>query len=361
MKGIIPTGGRGTRMQPITFSTNKHFIPVGNKPLIFYPIEALADAGIKEIALTYNPGWLDYVKSQLGNGRKWGVKFTYVLQEKPIGLTNIFQVCEEFLDGESFVLHLGDNIFVNGVKKQVRYFNKHKPNALVTKVKVKHGENKRMGVPYLTKGGKLKKYIEKPTNPPNDFGIPGLYFFDRNVFKCFKGKGKIKPSARGELEIGSPYNWLIKHGFDVEVQEYTGKWLDPGKFGDWIESNQYLLDETAESLVESRLSKSVKIEGRVKIGKRCKIKNSKLRGPIAIGDSVTIIDSYIGPFSSISDDCEIDKSHIENSVLMRGVKIKKVKRPIQESLIGAEAQVVTDNGPSASLNLFIGEKSKIIL
>src|SRR3989344_8730034 len=239
MKAIIPTGGRGTRMRPLTFSTNKHFIPVANKPLIFYPIETVASAGIKKIGITYNPGYLEEVKSILGDGSRWALEFDYILQEEPKGLANIFQVCEEYLDGDSFVLHLGDNIFVDGIGSFIDHFEKMKPDGLVAMVH--HRENTRLGVPYFDKDGHLVKYVEKPENPPHDFAIPGLYFFSQVVFDCFK-KDPIKPSQRGEYEISAPYQWLIDHGKKVDVLEYKGKWLDPGKIDDWLSANEYLLE-----------------------------------------------------------------------------------------------------------------------
>ncbi len=353
MKAIIPTGGRGTRMQPLTFSTNKHFIPVANKPLIYYPIEAVAKAGIKDIAITYNPGWLDIVKKHLGDGSNWGVKFTYILQEKPLGLANIFQVCEEYIKGDRFLLHLGDNIFSGGIDEMVKYFEKRKPYGLI--------ENSRLGVPIFDKKGRLMDYLEKPSNPPNEYAIPGIYFFDSVVFKCFKGKDKIKPSERGEYEILEPFKWLIKKNYRVDVIDHKGRWLDPGKFNDWLEANQYLLDQNSDGEIKSRLGKGNSIQGRVSIGKDCKISKSQIRGPVIIGNSVTIKDSYIGPYSSISDGCIIEKSSVENSVLMERVKIIKIKQPLSNSLIGTETEITDINGRINFLELFVGEKSKIRL
>ncbi len=359
MKAIIPTGGRGTRMQPLTFSTNKHFIPLANKPLIFYPIETVAKAGIKELAITYNTGWLEFVRNFLGDGSRWGLSFTYVLQEKPLGLANIFQVCEEYLEGEPFLLHLGDNIFLDGIKREVEYFLKSKANALA--VISHHSENKRMGVPYFDKKGRLVRYVEKPKNPPNDLAVIGVYFFDKNVFRCFRGKDRIRPSERGELEISSPYQWLIDHKFKVETIEYKGKWLDPGKFNDWIEANQILLDlNTARHLYSKPDSRSVLI-GRVSLGKKCKIINSEIRGPSIVGDYVIIKDSYIGPYTSISAGCVIEKSRVENSVLMEGVTIRNVRQPIDNSLIGSGTEVTDINGHTNCLELFVGEKSQVRL
>lgn len=357
MKAIIPTGGRGTRLRPITYSTNKHFVPVANKPLILYPIEAVSKSGIKEIGITYNPGGLEEAQNLLGDGERWGVKITYILQEKPAGLANIVEVCEEFIGGDSFVFHLGDNIFVDGIKELVEKFEESKANALVTMMQVK--DNRRLGVPFFDKDGNFEKYVEKPENPPNNFGIPGLYFFDSNVFKAFKGDDAIGPSERGELEVGSLYNWLMEHGFKVEAMEYKGKWLDPGKFDDWLTTNQYLLDKMLEETMDTEVDESVTLENRVSIGKDCEIVNSHIRGPAVIGDNVIIKDAYIGPYTSISNGCHIERAHIDNSVLMPKVKVLNVVAPIDTSLIGAETEISGDSAPTPSLKFFVGEKSVV--
>lgn len=359
MKAIIPTGGRGTRMRPLTFSTNKHFIPVANKPLIFYPIESVVEAGITDIGITYNPEFLDVVKSELGDGSRWGARFTYILQEKPAGLANIIEVAEEFIGNDKFFLHLGDNIFADGIKEFVDYFNQNDADALVPMVH--HKENRRLGVPYFDEQGHLVKYVEKPENPPHDYAIPGLYFFKPKVYECFRGDDRIQPSARGELEISAPFQWLIDHKFQVDVKEYGGRWLDPGKFDDWIEANQYLLDQKLVAKVESEVDSTSTIENRVSIGKNCQIFNSHIRGPVAVADNVIIKDSFIGPFSSIGKGCEIDKSHVENCVLMDKVKVISVDSPIDMSLIGAESEIRKNDGPTSSVQLFIGEKCSIKL
>lgn len=358
MKAIIPTGGRGTRMRPLTFSSNKHFIPVGNKPLIFYPIETVVDAGIKDICITYNPGGLEEAQTVLGDGERWGVKFSFILQERPSGLANIVQVAQDFIGGDKFVLHLGDNIFADGIKEVVDYFFKNKPNGLVTMVH--HPENKRMGVPYFDDQGRLLKYVEKPENPPHDFAVPGIYFADSNFFKCFR-EDPIKPSKRGEYEIPSAFQWMIDHNLRVDVVEYKGTWLDPGKFDDWIDANQYLLDKNTKSDIQSDLDEKTVIENRVQIGKHCKIKSSHIKGPVIIGDNVEIENSFIGPFTSVSDGCSIISSHLENSVLMKDVAIDNVKNPIDNSLIGTATEIIHTDGSSKSMSFFVGEKCKIKL
>lgn len=344
-------------MQPLTFSANKHFIPVANKPLIFYPIETVVSAGIKEIGITYNPGFLDQVETILGTGEKWGVNFTYILQEKPAGLANIIEVSEQFINEELFLLHLGDNIFVDGIQELVDYFNEKHPVGLVPMVH--HKENTRLGVPYFDDEGRFIKYVEKPRNPPHDFAIPGLYFFDPKVFECFKGEERIKPSERGEYEISAPYQWLLDRNLRVDVLEYKGKWLDPGKFNDWLEANQYLLDKKLEEGNEGEVDENSQLENRVKVGKGSRIINSEVRGPVVIGENVRVENSFIGPFTSIADNCEIVGSKVENTVLMNGVKIISVKYPIDKSLIGTDSEIKNGLEHAHSMSLFIGEKCQI--
>jgi glucose-1-phosphate thymidylyltransferase len=360
MKAIIPTGGMGTRMRPLTFSANKHLIPVANKPLILYPVETIAATGIKDIALTYNPGQLDIMKSFLGDGSQWGVNFTYILQENPRGgLSNIFQVCEEFIDGDSFCMHLGDNIFTEGIKNLADHFRTHKPKGLVGLVH--HPENVRMGVPYFDEKGKLVKYVEKPENPPHDFAIPGIYFFDPIIFECFKGKDKIVPSSRGELEISAAYQWLIDHKHVVDTLEIKGMWLDPGKVQDWLEANSYLLDLNTKTHTESKLDSSVKVVGRVTVGKNCVITNSRLKGPLNIGDNVNITNSTVGPFTSVYNNCIIIDSTITDSVLMESVVIDKVSKNIENSIIGPNSNISQSERSEHYSELLVGELSKILI
>ncbi len=357
MKAIIPTGGMGTRMRPLTFTANKHLIPVANKPLILYPVETLAETGIKEIALTYNPGQLDIIKNFLGDGSKWGVSFTYILQENPRGgLSNIFQVCEQFVNGDSFCMHLGDNIFTDGIKPLYNHFVKNKPKGLVGIVH--HSENTRLGVPYFDEKGQLVKYVEKPENPPHDYAVPGIYFFDNIIYDCFKGDDKIEPSARGELEIASAFQWLLDHNYQVDTKEITGAWLDPGKIDDWLDANLYLLDHNTKLDIKSDLSKDVKIHGRVTIGENCKITDSQIKGPVNIGDNVTITNSSIGAFTSIASNCLIINSKIGDSVVMDSVIIDKVRKPIERSLIGPNSHI-SQNGSEHTSELLVGELSKI--
>lgn len=358
MKAIIPIGGRGTRMRPVTFTANKHFIPVGNKPLIFYPLQTVADAGVKEVAITYNPGQLDYAMEVLGDGSKWGVKIEYILQPKPIGLANIVEVCEHWVGNDKFFLHLGDNIFTDGIRDFVEYFESHDVNGLLPMLR--HPENTRMGVPYFDKKNRLVEYKEKPKNPPHDFAVPGLYFADKNIFKAFKGEHRIRPSERGEFEIPDPFQWLIDNGFTVDVKEYTGVWLDPGKFNDWLDANRYLLDRYAERYVSSTPDTTNVIEGRVTVGENCRITNSTIRGPVNIGDNVVIEDSFIGPYTSIYHKSQILNCDIENSVVMGSVVLKDIPKTIDSSILGPNSEVRLGSNVR-QMKLFLGELSQVKL
>jgi len=357
MKGLITAGGRGTRMRPLTFTTNKHLIPLANKPLLYYAIEEMVEAGIRQIGINYNPGQLDELKSNLAKNNKWGIKFSFILQDRPGGLAHIIQVSQKFLGKGKFVMHLGDNIFYGGIGDLVADFKKSKASGLLTVIE--HRENSRMGVPYFSKKGKLLKVVEKPKRPPNNFAIPGLYFFDDYIFGAFRGKDKIKPSDRGELEITALYNWLLKKKKKVEIGKFKGVWLDPGKVNDWFDSNRFLLDSLVVNGNYPHLPKSVQIEGRVKIGKGCKLKNVLLRGPLIIGDKVTIEDSFIGPYSSVANQVEIIKANIQNSVIMQGVKINSPKKPLDSCLIGERTIVEGNNNLRESLELFLGNDCSI--
>lgn len=354
MKALITAGGKGTRMRPLTFSSNKHLIPLANKPLIFYAIEAIAETGIKEVGINYNPGQKEELEQTLGDGHRWGLRFTYILQEKPLGLAHIVQCCQKFIGKDKFVMHLGDNIFYGGIRPLVDYYQKSKSPGLLTIIH--HPENRRMGVPYFDKGGRLIKCVEKPKRPPHDWAIPGLYFASYHIFECFRGKAAIKPSARGEYEIPSAFQWLIDHGYPIETREFKGIWRDPGKFDDWLDTNQFLLDKLLTNETKSKLQEGVNLEGRVKIGKDCLISNSFLRGPVIIGDNVTIENSFIGPYSSIGDGCQIKKAKIENSILVSNVQINSPSRPIDSSLIGEGTIIEGDPGPAGDVKLFIGNQ-----
>ncbi len=348
MKAIIGAGGRGTRMRPITFSTNKHLIPLANKPLIFYPLETIAASGIKDVGIVYNPGQLAEFQNCLGDGRRWGVKLTYVLQEKPIGLANIIYSARRFIGRDKFLLHL----FHGDIRPLVEKFAASDLDGLLTVVH--HPENRRLGVPFFDKKGRLLRLVEKPANPPHDLAIPGLYFAGQRALDCFRGPEAIEPSARGEYEITDVFQWLIDRHYRVETMVFEGVWRDPGKFDDWLETNRFLLDRLTGSEISSRLGKDVKVTGAVKIGRHCRIKSSVLKGPLVIGDRVCLEDAVIGPHVSIDDDCAIAGSRLANTILMKKVSLDHLSRPLNNSLIGEESRLFGNTQSPKSEEMFVG-------
>jgi glucose-1-phosphate thymidylyltransferase len=255
------------------------------------------------------------------------------------------------------VYHLGDNIFTEGIMRPFNHFVKTKPDALLTMVE--HEENFRLGVPFFDAEGKLEKVVEKPENPPNKFGVPGLYFFNSNVFKAFDGEGKVVPSARGEYEITDLYTYLLHHNYTVEVEEVDGRWMDPGKFGDMIEANTYILSLMKSATISGQVDGQSQLEGLVAVGAGSSIQNSKIVGPTAIGENVMIENCYIGPNVAIDNNCNLRGVTIRNSVIMEETAMTDISMPIVDSLIGKKTQVWEEKQQAVSL--FIGDYCKIRL
>jgi glucose-1-phosphate thymidylyltransferase len=357
MKAIIAAGGKGTRLRPLTFTSNKHLIPIANKPLLLYPIENIVKVGIKEVGIIVNET-RPAVENFLGTGKKWGIKITYINQPEPLGLAHVVKISQKFLGKSPFVYHLGDNIFTKGIKKPFEKFMSSKPDALLTVVE--HEENYRLGVPYF-KNNKLEKIVEKPKTPPNKYGVPGLYFFTHHVFQAFSGKDQIRPSARGEFEIVDLYNYLLRHDFNVEVSELEGEWLDPGKFDDSLLANRLLLDLNTKQYIKGNVDQNSKISGKVNIGKNSQIKNSQIVGPVSIGENVHVEDSFIGPYTSIADNCEIRSATIEYSILMESVDITDVPVRIEGSMIGKDATLLGTKAAIPSYKFTVSDMSLIEL
>lgn len=358
MKAIIAAGGRGTRLRPITFTSNKHLIPIANKPLLLYSVEDIAQTGIKEVGVIVNETRTE-VENLLGDGSKWGFKITYIFQEKPLGLAHIVKISKDFLDGEPFVYHLGDNIFTDGIMRPFKHFVEKNPDALLTIVE--HPENQRLGVPYFDKNGKLIKVVEKPKNPPNKFGVPGLYFFNNRVFEAFEGKDQVKPSSRGEYEITDLYTYMIQHGFRVEVEQIDGWWKDPGKMEDILDANRLILDKFNGHSIEGIVDDQSEMSGDIVVEKGTTIVNSVIRGPVVIGRNCVIENSYIGPFSSIYHGCTIRNAEIENSVLLENASIINISSRVDHSLIGKDAKVSRDSIKPKAFRFLLGDMADVKL
>jgi glucose-1-phosphate thymidylyltransferase len=351
MKGLILSGGKGTRLRPLTFTQAKQLVPVANKPVLFYGIEALKEAGIREIGIVVGET-KDEIKEAVGDGKKWGIEITYIEQEEPLGLAHAVLISEEFLGREPFVMYLGDNILKSGITSLVEEFKKKKPNSLILLTEVPNPQM--FGVAEL-RDGKVVKLVEKPKRPMSNLALVGVYMFDFHIFDAAKS---IKPSWRNELEITDAIQYLVNHGYEVHPHLVSGWWKDTGKIEDILEANRLIL-ETISSEIQGKIDSGSKINGKVIIEKDVLVQNSIIRGPAIIGEETEIIDSYIGPFTSIQRKCRIIRTEIEHSIIMEGSEIMDVGSRIDESLIGREVKIYKCPPKPSAYRFMVGDKSEI--
>jgi glucose-1-phosphate thymidylyltransferase len=351
MKALIASGGRGTRLRPITHTQNKHLIPIANKPILYYAIEAAVGAGIKEIGIVHN-GESQEVPNYVGDGWKWGVKITYIPQSEPGGLAQVVALAEPFIGKEKFVFYLGDNMIVTGLKQFIEKFEKEKCNCLLTLARVKDPE--RFGVPEI-KDGRIVRVEEKPKKPKSEYAVAGIYFYDQHIFEAVRS---LKPSGRGELEISDAHQYLLDHGLKVGYAEITGWWKDTGKPTDLLEANRLVLDNITQR-IEGKVDQNSDVAGKVAVEKGARIVNSKVRGPAIIGRDCLIEDSYIGPYTSIGDRTEVRNSEIEYSILLRDCKVHNVGIRIEGSILGNDVEIVEASGKPQVHRFMIGDQSRV--
>ena len=351
MKALILSGGKGTRLRPITYTGAKQLIPVANKPILFYGIEAIKEAGINDFGIVVGDT-KEEIKNALGDGSKWKIKVTYIEQEAPLGLAHAVKIAQPYLQDTPFIMYLGDNLLKEGVKEFVQKFKDKNPNALILLTPVSNPES--FGVAELDELGRVKKLVEKPKSPKSNLALVGVYLFDENIFKAVKA---IKPSKRCELEITDAIQWLLDKRYTVESHKVSGWWKDTGKPEDVLSANRLIL-ESIEKNIKGEVIDSA-IEGRVIIKEGAKIIKSIIRGPVIIGENTKIINSYIGPFTSINSEVTIEKSEIENSIVMKKSVIKNLQRRIDESLIGREVKIFTSSRKPMVNRFILGERSKV--
>lgn len=351
MKALIASGGRGTRLRPITHTQNKHLIPIANKPILHYAIEAAVDAGIKEIGIVTNAD-SDEVPRAIGDGSRWGAKVTFIPQEEPLGLAHVVKISEPFIGKEKFVFYLGDNMVVGGIKRFIEEFERSGCNCFLTLAKVKDPE--RFGVPEI-KQGKIVRIEEKPKEPRSEYAVAGIYMYDHHIFEAVKN---ITPSERGELEISDAHQYLIDKRYTIGYSEITGWWKDTGKPSDLLEANRLVLDNI-ESKISGDIDKKSVVAGKVIIEKGTKVINSVVRGPVIIGKDCVIENSYIGPFSSIGDNTVIRHSEVEYSIVLTECRILDVKIRIEGSLLGNDVEIVEANGKPHVHRFMIGDQSRV--
>ena len=354
MKSIILCAGKGTRLRPLTHTSAKHLIPIANKPVLFYAIEAIRNCGIKDMGIIIGETGED-IKRELREGSKWGVNISYIEQKEALGLAHAVSVARDFLAEDKFLMYLGDNLLKNGVERYADKFIHGNYNAFVLLTEVDNP--KQFGVAEL-KEGRVIRVVEKPKKPVSNLALIGVYFFDKNVHQAIKN---IKPSARGELEITDAIQCMIDNGYKVGAEVIGGWWKDTGKPEDILEANALILEDIERDVKEECACEDSEILGRVKIGEGVNIVNSKIVGPVIIGNKVKIDDSYIGPFTSLSDGVEVKKSEIEYSVILENTKINNIKGRFHSCLIGKGVEILRSRVLPRSYKFVLGDHSKVEL
>jgi len=351
LKALIASAGRGTRLRPITHTRNKHLIPIANKPMLHYAIEATTSAGIKDIAVVVNAD-SDEVLEAIGDGSRWGAEITYIPQAAPGGLAQVVALAEPFIGKDKFIFYLGDNMVVGGLRRYIDEFESSDCNCYLTLARVKDPE--RFGVPEI-KNGRIVSVEEKPKNPKSSYAVSGMYLYDSHIFEAVKA---IKPSRRGELEISDAHQYLIDKGYRIGYAEITGWWKDTGKPSDLLEANRLVLDNVTPDMNGDADTQSV-IAGRVVVGRGTKIIKSVIRGPAMIGENCVIEDSFIGPFSSIGNNTLIKKSEVEYSIILRDCKVVNVGIRLEGSILGNDVEIVEAAGKPRVHRFMIGDQSRV--
>jgi glucose-1-phosphate thymidylyltransferase len=357
LKGLILAGGRGTRLRPITHTSAKQLVPVANKPVLFYGIEAMAAAGIREIGVIIAPETGAEIREAAGDGTRFGVRLTYIPQEEPLGLAHAVLTAEPFLGADSFVMYLGDNLLQGGIGDLVEAFREHRPDALILLTPVSDPQN--YGVAELAPAApgehqRVLRLVEKPAEPASDLALVGVYMFTAAVHDAAKA---IAPSPRGELEITDSIQHMLDSGRRVEPHIVRGWWKDTGRLDDMLEANRLILDNITAS-VDGELVDS-QVEGRVAIDGGARVERSTVRGPAIIGAGATLRDCYVGPYTAIGERCTIEKAEIEHSILLADASVCDLDGRIESSLLGRNVRVRRGARQPRAYRFMVGDNSEI--
>ena len=355
MKGLILSGGKGTRLRPLTHTSAKQLVPVANKPVLFYAIESIVAAGISEIGIIVGDTRRE-IRAAVGDGSRFGARVTYIEQEAPLGLAHAVLIAEPFLAGSPFVMYLGDNLIAGGITSLVEEFRDLGCNSEILLAEVPNPEQ--FGVAELTAEGKVHRLVEKPPEPRSNLALVGVYMFDAKIFESVR---RIKPSQRGELEITDAIQDLIDRGLDVHPHIVRGWWKDTGKLEDMLEANRIVL-ESLEAPHGTGLPPSCRgsrIEGRVQLGAGVEIVDSLVRGPVVIGEGARLEHAFVGPYTSIGERCTLVRCEMENSIVLADCEIRDVPLRIDGSLIGRNVRITrTDQKPKA-YRFMVGDNSEV--
>lgn len=352
MKGLILSGGKGTRLYPLTYTRAKQLIPVANEPVLFRVIRAIRDAGIHDIGVVVGDTAAE-IRDAVGDGSRWGVAITYIQQSVPAGLAHAVKESLPFIGDDRFVMFLGDNVIQGGISPLIRQFADSQWNSQIVLTAVENPQQ--FGVADLNPDGSIKHLIEKPKEPPSNLALVGIYMFDGHIREAVNA---IRPSFRGELEITDAIQWLVDQGYAVHPYVHTGWWIDTGKPGDMLNANDHVLEEVKPHIAGTVDAES-NVDPRVTIEAGAVIENSVVRGPAIIGEGTVIRDSYIGPFTSIYHHCVIEKSEIEHSIVLEHSKILDVPYRIADSIIGRNATVTRSEIKPRAIKMNLGDYSQV--
>ena len=351
MKGLILSGGKGTRLRPITHTSAKQLVPVANKPVLFYGIEAMVEAGITEVGIIIAPETGGEIRAAAGDGSQFGATITYVEQDEPLGLAHASLTAEAFLDGEPFVMYLGDNILQGGITGLVASFRANQPDALILLTPVDDPQN--YGVAEL-EGDRVVRLVEKPAQPATDLALVGVYMFTAGIHDAARA---IEPSARGELEITDAIQYLVDDGRRVEPHIVRGWWKDTGRLEDMLEANRLVLDRI-EPRCDGELIES-QCDGRVVVERGARLERTTVRGPAIIGAGAQLTDAYIGPYTSIGEGCAISSAEVEHSILLEGSTVTDLEGRMESSLLGRNVKIARGVRQPRAYRFMVGDNSEI--
>jgi len=353
LKGLILSGGRGTRLRPITHTSAKQLVPVANKPVLFYGIEAMAAAGIRQIGIIISPETGDEIRAVTGDGARFGVEITYIVQDEPLGLAHAVLTAEPFLGDDAFVMYLGDNLLQGGIDDLVQAFRDHEPEALILLTPVPDPQN--YGVAELGPAGRgVVRLVEKPADPPSDLALVGVYMFTPLIHTAARS---IEPSPRGELEITDAIQWLVDEGKTVENHVVRGWWKDTGRLDDMLEANRLIL-ETLERRVDGELV-DAQVDGRVVVEAGARLERATVRGPAIIGAGAVIHDAYIGPYTAVGDHCVVEFAEVEHSILLEASSVRHLDGRMESSLLGKNVRIYRGERQPRAYRFMVGDNSEI--
>jgi len=352
MKALVLSGGKGPRLRPITYTSAKQLVPVGNKPVLFRVIEAICEAGITEIGIVVGDT-AEEIRGAVGKGQQWNANITYIPQDKPLGLAHAVKISREFLGDDRFVMFLGDNCIQGGISRLIQQFQTSEHNAQIVLKPVSSPEQ--FGVAELDEDGRILRLVEKPREPRSNLALVGIYMFDHHIWGAVDA---ITPSFRGELEITDAIQELITQGYNVYPYVHEGWWIDTGKKGDLLEANRLVLEEL-EPVIKGYVDRDSELVGKVIVEEGAEIINSTIRGPAIIGENTRILNSYVGPFTSIYHHCLIEESEIEHSIVLEQCTIKELPHRLEDSLIGRNVEIGRSPLKPKAYRLMLGDNSSV--